>query len=92
MISRTVSSGCLFEGIEALTREVATKEEFLRGQEIFRCGRSGDSELRRIDILYLGPDRGIRVNAICSPTSQRYAERFCSSTRGEMRQRREQSQ
>jgi hypothetical protein len=84
MISRTVSFVCLSADSEALTREVAAKEQFLRRQKILRGRRRSYSKLRWVDICYLVADRSIGVDAICSPTSQRCAEWCYGSARGAM--------
>jgi hypothetical protein len=63
--------------IGAITREVATKDKFLMRQEVFWCGRLGDGELGRVDVL--------------GPTSQRRAERCYRRTEGATGQGREQS-
>jgi len=79
--------------IGAITREVATKDKFLMRQEVFWCGRLGDGELGRVDVLYLLANRDISMNAVwpLGPTSQRRAERCYRRTEGATGQGREQS-
>jgi hypothetical protein len=80
----------MLDGTGAPTRKVAPEKKLFWGQQILGRLRRRDAQFGRVDILYLGADRGISVDAVCSPTSLHCAERCCSVTGGAMAQRREQ--